>query len=126
MPPPEDKPDLWVVLNVIIGAVGFGICYLWTTWQLIVRSNVLEEWFGYRAGQQAKGEGGKARLLPWGRYGAGESDGSKDKKPAEKDKKAIEAPKTRNKKASLSPTPTPEPEAGTRRSPRKKRAPTPM
>ena len=128
MPPPKGKTDLWVVLNVIVGAVGFGICYLWTTWQLIVRSNVLEEWFGYRAGQQAKGEGRKARLLPLGWYGSGESDGVKDKRPAEKekDKKAIEAPKTMNKKASLSPTPTPEPEASMRRSPRKKRAPTPM
>lgn len=27
--PPEGKPDLWVVVNVGIGAAGFAICYLW-------------------------------------------------------------------------------------------------
>ncbi|KAI9740521.1 MAG: Glucosyltransferase-like protein [Cirrosporium novae-zelandiae] len=32
---PEGKPDLWVVLNVLIGAGGFGLCYLWCTWGLI-------------------------------------------------------------------------------------------
>lgn len=36
--PPPDKPDLWVVLNVLIGAGGFGILYLWCTWKLIVQS----------------------------------------------------------------------------------------
>jgi alpha-1,3-glucosyltransferase len=32
--PPPDKPDLWVVLNVLIGASGFGIIYLWCTAKL--------------------------------------------------------------------------------------------
>ncbi|OJD22082.1 hypothetical protein ACJ73_06575 [Blastomyces percursus] len=32
---PAGKPDLWVVLNVLIGASGFGILYLWCTWKLI-------------------------------------------------------------------------------------------
>ena len=45
---PEGKPDLWVVLNALIGAAGFGICYLWCTWQLILRSEVLEDYFGIR------------------------------------------------------------------------------
>lgn len=45
---PEGKPDLWVVLNVLIGAAGFGICYLWCTWQLILRSGVMEDYFGVR------------------------------------------------------------------------------
>ena len=45
---PEGKPDLWVVLNVLIGAAGFGICYLWCTWQLILRSGILDEYFGFR------------------------------------------------------------------------------
>ena len=45
---PEGKPDLWVVINVFIGAAGFGICYLWCTWQLILRSGILEEYFGFR------------------------------------------------------------------------------
>ncbi|KAK2741771.1 Glucosyltransferase-like protein [Myotisia sp. PD_48] len=35
VPPPTTKPDLWVVLNVLIGASGFGIIYLWCTWKLI-------------------------------------------------------------------------------------------
>lgn len=51
---PHGKPDLWVVLNVLIGAAGFGICYLWCTWQLLVRSGVLEEWFGFQAEMQEK------------------------------------------------------------------------
>jgi alpha-1,3-glucosyltransferase len=27
--PPERLPDLWVVLNVLVGAAGFVLCYLW-------------------------------------------------------------------------------------------------
>ena len=46
--PPEDKPDLWVVLNVLIGFAGFGICFLWCTWQLILRSGMMEDYFGVR------------------------------------------------------------------------------
>ncbi|RHZ65365.1 dolichyl-P-Glc:Man(9)GlcNAc(2)-PP-dolichol alpha-1,3-glucosyltransferase ALG6 [Aspergillus thermomutatus] len=37
VPPPESKPDLWVVLNVLIGAGGFGIAYLWCMWRLITQ-----------------------------------------------------------------------------------------
>lgn len=33
--PPSSKPDLWVVLNVLIGAAGFGIIYLWCTVKLV-------------------------------------------------------------------------------------------
>ncbi|KAL2866986.1 dolichyl-P-Glc:Man(9)GlcNAc(2)-PP-dolichol alpha-1,3-glucosyltransferase ALG6 [Aspergillus lucknowensis] len=36
--PPPGKPDLWVVLNVLIGAGGFGISYLWCLWRLINQS----------------------------------------------------------------------------------------
>ena len=39
--PPDGKPDLWVVINCVIGAAGFGICYLWCTWQLILHSDLL-------------------------------------------------------------------------------------
>lgn len=55
---PKGKPDLWIVLNVIVGAAGFGICYLWCTWQLLVRSDILGEWFEFRAkiGKVTKGE----------------------------------------------------------------------
>ncbi|KAL8687063.1 MAG: hypothetical protein Q9218_006660 [Villophora microphyllina] len=48
VPPPEGKPDLWVVLNVLIGFAGFGICLLWCSWQLILRSGMLEDYFGVR------------------------------------------------------------------------------
>ncbi|KAL8630340.1 hypothetical protein Q9189_003977 [Teloschistes chrysophthalmus] len=48
MPPPEDKPDLWVVLNVLIGFAGFGVCLVWCSWQLILRSGMLEDYFGVR------------------------------------------------------------------------------
>ena len=33
--PPPTKPDLWVVLNVLIGAAGFGILYLWCMAKLV-------------------------------------------------------------------------------------------
>ena len=46
---PKGKPDLWVVLNVMVGAAGFGICYLWCTWQLLLRSGILQDWFDFRA-----------------------------------------------------------------------------
>jgi alpha-1,3-glucosyltransferase len=50
--PPHNKPDIWVVINVGIGAVGFGICYLWCLWNLVVES----EFF-----QSSKTEKGKAK-----------------------------------------------------------------
>ncbi len=46
--PPQGKPDLWVVLNCIIGAVGFVVCLLWCSWQLILRSGVMDEYLGFR------------------------------------------------------------------------------
>lgn len=45
---PKGKPDLWVVLNVVVGAAGFGMCFVWCTWQLILRSGVMEDYFGVR------------------------------------------------------------------------------
>ena len=45
---PKGKPDLWVVLNVMVGVAGFGVCYLWCTWQLLLRSGILQEWFDFR------------------------------------------------------------------------------
>lgn len=42
VPPPAGKPDLWVVLNVLGGASGFGIAYLWCLWKLIVQSRKVE------------------------------------------------------------------------------------
>ncbi|KAK5699419.1 Glucosyltransferase-like protein [Elasticomyces elasticus] len=41
VPPPEDKPDLWVVANVCLGAAGFGLCYLWCLWGVVEGSGVL-------------------------------------------------------------------------------------
>ncbi|KAH8593552.1 glycosyltransferase family 57 protein [Bisporella sp. PMI_857] len=40
--PPRDKPDLWVVINVGIGAAGFGLCYLWCLWSLVVDTGISE------------------------------------------------------------------------------------
>ena len=48
VPPPEGKPDLWVVLNAVLGAAGFAICLVWCTWQLIVKSGIMEDYFGFR------------------------------------------------------------------------------
>lgn len=39
--PPNGKPDLWVVANVGVGVVGFGICYLWCLWRLMIESDLL-------------------------------------------------------------------------------------
>lgn len=61
---PEGKPDLWVVLNVLVGAVGFGICYVWCTWQLLLRSGVLDEWFGFQAEMQEKLKAGADKKTP--------------------------------------------------------------
>jgi alpha-1,3-glucosyltransferase len=41
VPPPTNKPDLWTVANVGIGAVGFSICYLWCFWRLLKDSDLL-------------------------------------------------------------------------------------
>lgn len=38
--PPEGKPDLWVVVNVGIGAAGFAMCYLWCVVRLGVDSGL--------------------------------------------------------------------------------------
>jgi alpha-1,3-glucosyltransferase len=54
--PPEDKPDLWVVVNACFGAVGFGICYLWCTWKLIVESGLLDDYFAYQQQSAAVAE----------------------------------------------------------------------
>ncbi len=44
--PPADKPDLWVVANVGVGAAGFGLCYAWCLWRLVVESELLPRtWF---------------------------------------------------------------------------------
>lgn len=36
--PPAGKPEFWVVLNVLVGASGFGIAYLWCLWRLVTQS----------------------------------------------------------------------------------------
>ena len=43
--PPEAKPDLWVVVNACIGAVCFGICYMWCFWKLVLESGLLDGYF---------------------------------------------------------------------------------
>ncbi|KAL8768552.1 MAG: hypothetical protein Q9209_005237 [Squamulea sp. 1 TL-2023] len=48
VPPPQEKPDLWVVLNVLVGFAGFGVCFFWCNWQLILRSGLMEDYFGVR------------------------------------------------------------------------------
>ena len=41
IPPPLEKPDLWVVLNVGVGFVGFLLCYLWCLWTLLAETSSL-------------------------------------------------------------------------------------
>ncbi len=43
--PPDDKPDLWIVVNACIGAVCFGICYMWCSWKLVLESGLLDGYF---------------------------------------------------------------------------------
>ena len=38
--PPAHMPDLWIVLNAVIGAGGFGLCYLWCLWNLASRAGL--------------------------------------------------------------------------------------
>jgi alpha-1,3-glucosyltransferase len=42
VPPPPGKPDLWVVLNALIGAGGFGIAYLWCMWKLFTQCRQID------------------------------------------------------------------------------------
>lgn len=48
--PPTNKPDLWVVINACIGAIGFAVCYLWSTWKLVSESGLLDDYFRYQRG----------------------------------------------------------------------------
>lgn len=41
VPPPAEKPDLWVVANVGVGAAGFALCCAWCNWKLLVESDIL-------------------------------------------------------------------------------------
>lgn len=41
IPPPSDKPDLWTVLNVGVGTGGFGLCFLWCFYRLLVESHIV-------------------------------------------------------------------------------------
>ena len=51
--PPPDKPDLWVVINVGVGAAGFSLCYIWCLGSLVLGSDILpRSWVG---------KGGKAK-----------------------------------------------------------------
>ncbi|KAI1001871.1 hypothetical protein K3495_g6335 [Podosphaera aphanis] len=50
--PPDTKPDLWVVINVGIGATGFGLCYLWCLGRLWKECGLI----GSRQGQGNKGK----------------------------------------------------------------------
>ena len=52
--PPEGKPDLWVVANACFGAVGFGICYLWCTWKLVLKSGLVDGYLVSRETQDSK------------------------------------------------------------------------
>ncbi|KAK4230571.1 ALG6, ALG8 glycosyltransferase family-domain-containing protein [Podospora fimiseda] len=48
--PPPDKPDLWVVANVGVGAAGFSLCYLWCLGRLVLQSDILpRSWVGKKA-----------------------------------------------------------------------------
>lgn len=39
--PPVGKPDLWTVANTLVGVGGFGLCYLWCLWRLLLKSGIV-------------------------------------------------------------------------------------
>ncbi|KAI0483046.1 glycosyltransferase family 57 protein [Xylariaceae sp. FL0804] len=41
LPPPQGKPDLWVVANVGVGFAGFVLCYLWCLWGLFQEAGIV-------------------------------------------------------------------------------------
>ncbi|KAK3995376.1 ALG6, ALG8 glycosyltransferase family-domain-containing protein [Cladorrhinum sp. PSN332] len=52
--PPPDKPDLWVVANVGVGAAGFCLCYLWCLGRLVLQSEILpRSWVGKKVKAKA-------------------------------------------------------------------------
>jgi alpha-1,3-glucosyltransferase len=54
IPPPESKPDLWIVVNVCLGAAAFAICYLWCTWKLVLGTGILDGYFADRTMLEAR------------------------------------------------------------------------
>ncbi|KAL2022673.1 hypothetical protein VTK56DRAFT_4754 [Thermocarpiscus australiensis] len=49
--PPPDKPDLWVVANVGVGAAGFSLCYLWCLGRLVLESGILPKFWAGKKGK---------------------------------------------------------------------------
>lgn len=43
IPPPMDKPDLWIVVNMICSCMAFCACYLWCLSRLLINSGLLDD-----------------------------------------------------------------------------------
>ncbi|KAF2201129.1 ALG6, ALG8 glycosyltransferase [Delitschia confertaspora ATCC 74209] len=56
VPPPTDKPDLWTVANVLVGAGGFVICYLWCLWRLVIKSDLVGSGAVKKLMEETKGQ----------------------------------------------------------------------
>jgi alpha-1,3-glucosyltransferase len=52
--PPPGKPDLWVVLNALIGAGGFGIAYTWCMWKLFTQCRQIDRQAAVEESQKKK------------------------------------------------------------------------
>jgi len=52
--PPDNKPDLWAVVNACIGALGFGICYLWCFWKLVSESGLLDQYLAPQGSEEVE------------------------------------------------------------------------
>ncbi|RYO77238.1 hypothetical protein DL766_003830 [Monosporascus sp. MC13-8B] len=52
--PPANKPDLWVVANVGVGAAGFSICYLWCLAKLVEMSGIMPKWLPWAKKEKVK------------------------------------------------------------------------
>lgn len=61
--PPPDKPDLWTVFNVIIGATGFFVCYLWCLWNLILECGLSSAFSSEKAHKKQETYGEKLKVF---------------------------------------------------------------
>ncbi|CAK4018810.1 glycosyltransferase family 57 [Lecanosticta acicola] len=41
--PPANKPDLWIVINIVCACGAFCMCYLWCLWNLLHKSGLMKQ-----------------------------------------------------------------------------------
>lgn len=89
--PPATKPDLWIVVNACVGCVGFVVCYVWCTWQLILESGLLNDYFEHSAKYIESLMGGEEV------WGVGEQQDGVEKEENKEDAIAVQSPGSEEK-----------------------------